>query len=59
LNHHVDNDDLCDDWPNDDEANSIMLAESLNDRGPRGGSGCAVFLFCLPAIAAVVSYFLR
>lgn len=59
MNHKVDNEDLCDDWPNDDEANSIMLAESLNDHGPGGGSGCAVLLLCLPAIVAAVAYFFK
>jgi hypothetical protein len=46
-----DSDELPEDeWPNDDEANDIMLAYAATDDLPTSGSGCAGAVFVLTII---------
>ena len=45
-------DEWEDDWPNDDEANDIMIAYEADDHGT--GSGCAaVFLMLITTVALI------
>ncbi len=54
-------DDLADEWPNDDEANDIMLAYAADEEGgrPGSGTGCAgaVLTFVLFVFAMVWAAF--
>lgn len=53
-------DDLLeDDWPNDEEANDIMLAYAATEYEPGPRSGCAsgILLLCLIVITVVLLLF--
>lgn len=43
-----------DEWPNDDEANDIMLAYAATDDSHGSGSGCAGVFLVLTLISAVL-----
>lgn len=48
-----------DEWPNDDEANDIMLAYAANEDSPGSGSGCAgvVLILIVTLLALLYSLF--
>lgn len=48
-----------DDWPNDDEANDIMLAYEATDDLSGSGSGCAGVVLFLTIIIALLWVLVR